>query len=138
MLDELRRPTQLVDSTRCFLPSRNVGQSRWKGVLTFLMIQPPVACTLTADQQRCCADELLPGLASLATDCAWTENGMRFSFTPTSEHLASIVRVVDRERACCAFLTFQIVVPEGGGAFVLTLSGPEGTSEFLAGLGLHA
>jgi hypothetical protein len=98
------------------------------------MSELPVACTLTADQQRCRAAELFPGLATRAETRTWTAEGIRFTFAPDSTNLDAIARIIDRERRCCAFLRFELVVPPGGGAFVLDLSGPPGTRAFLAAL----
>ena len=94
----------------------------------------PVACTLTPDQQRCQSAELLPGLSTRADASEWTSMGIRFSFPPESAMLEEIIRVIDRERRCCTFLTFRLEVPEAGGKFLLDLSGPPGTREFLANL----
>ncbi len=93
-----------------------------------------VACTLTADQRKCESAELLPGLSARADKSEWTPSGIRFSFSPQSGTLEAIAHVIERERRCCAFLTFNLEVPEGGGNFLLDLSGPPGTREFLADL----
>lgn len=95
------------------------------------MSAQPVACTLTADQRRCDAHNLIPGLAAKAATREWTPNGLRLSFAAEATTLESIASVIERERQCCAFLTFQLVVPEASGDFVLELSGPPGTREFL-------
>ena len=99
---------------------------------------PPVACTLTPGQLRCQSAELLPGLTTRASARKWTENGLRLSFTASSDNLAAIMQTVDRERVCCAFLSFEILVPAAGGEVQLNLSGPPGTLEFLRSLGLEA
>ena len=97
----------------------------------------PVACTLTSDQLRCQANELFPGLASLAQSIEWSDAGVRFRFVPTAAHLTAITGTIERERHCCAFLTFQLTVPESQGSLILELSGPPGTRDFLDGLGLQ-
>ena len=100
------------------------------------MIAQPVACTLTPEQLRCDSAELLPGLSKVSSSQVWTPTGIRFLFEPASTALQEIARVIDRERKCCAFLTFRLEVPDGGRDFQLELSGPPGTREFLAGLEL--
>jgi hypothetical protein len=96
----------------------------------------PVACTLTADQMRCDMSQLLPGLHARASQVQWLADGLEMTFDATSEHLTAILNTVDRERHCCAFLTFSVVVPAGRTPIVLRVSGPEGTSEFLSQLGI--
>ena len=105
---------------------------------TGIMESLPIACTLTPEQLRCEAAELLPGLCSRADAREWSSSGIQLTFAPLSEHLQTIARIVDRERACCAFLTFNLEIPAGGAPFVLGVSGPSGTKEFLTGLGLTA
>jgi hypothetical protein len=63
---------------------------------------PPIACTLTPDEQRCQASELVPALAAEAAGGEWTAAGLRLSFPPTVMNLAAIARTVDRERVCCS------------------------------------
>ena len=100
------------------------------------MTTPPVACTLTPGEMHCQAAELLPGLTARAESGEWTEIGMELRFIPTSANLAAVTKAIDRERECCAFLTFRLDVPAVHGEFVLAVSGPTGTREFLSELGL--
>jgi hypothetical protein len=102
------------------------------------MTPAPVACTLTPEHLRCDAAVLLPGLLTLSSRAAWLTNGMQLTFDATTENLSAIVRTVERERQCCAFLTFELSVPAESQPIVLTLHGPEGTREFLTQLGLTA
>lgn len=98
----------------------------------------PIACTLTSDEQRCHADELLPRLSRRAVSRAWSADSVRLTFAPTAENLDAIAQTVNRERRCCAFLEFRLDVPAAQGEFTLLVSGPEGTRTFLLGLGIEA
>jgi hypothetical protein len=98
------------------------------------MNSQPVACTLTADQRRCESEALLPGLSTRADATEWTPSGVRFSFIASSDTLEAILNVIDRERKCCTFLDFHLTIPAASGPFVLELTGPEGTREFLGEL----
>ena len=40
--------------------------------------------------------------------------------------------VIERERSCCRFLQFVLTVPPGDGPFQLDITGPDGTTGFLA------
>jgi hypothetical protein len=100
-----------------------------------LMSTVPIACSLSADQLRCSADRLLPGLARDASRVARTADGARLEFDPVPGIVPRLADVVERERQCCRFLHFVIEVPEAGGPVSLELSGPPGTGDFLASLG---
>jgi hypothetical protein len=101
------------------------------------MITPPVACTLSPEQLRCESAALLPGLSIRAERGEWRQDGVCLWFLATSENLDAIVRTVDEERRCCAFLNFRLDVPASGEPVSLELTGPPGTVDFLAGLGLR-
>jgi hypothetical protein len=50
--------------------------------------------------------------------------GYAYSFEPTSEVLAQLVRLVDLERQCCPFLTFRIIIAAGTQPICLEITGP--------------
>ncbi len=100
------------------------------------MTTPPIACILSPEQLRCEATVLLPGLSVRAERGEWRQDGVSFWFKATSQNLDAILRTVDKERECCAFLTFRLDVPSAGGPFILEVTGPPGTVDFLAGLDL--
>jgi aspartate racemase len=87
-----------------------------------------------AGELRCRADELLPGLARVAATCTPLADGYRLEFAPRDGVLARIASVIDRERTCCAFLRFELVVPAGGAPIALAITGPDGTRSFLDGI----
>jgi hypothetical protein len=94
----------------------------------------PIMCSLTPDALSQRADDLLPRLASAATECAPIEGGYRFAFAPRTETLNALVGVIEAERQCCRFLRFQLIVEADGGLFRLEVTGPPGTQEFLRNL----
>jgi hypothetical protein len=57
-------------------------------------------------------------------------NGYAFRFP--ADALDELAQFVSRERRCCPFLGFEIVVPPVEGRVSLRLTGPDGTREFLA------
>lgn len=91
----------------------------------------PIACTLSADELRRCASELLPGLAERARSITATPTGARLTFAVVDGLLGDVAHVLDRERGCCPFLGFVLEVPAGAGEATLVISGPDGTAEFL-------
>jgi len=94
----------------------------------------PVACSLTPSQVRERRAALLPGLASRATEITRLAEGYRITFAADAVVLSAITAAIDAERLCCPFLTFDLHVPAGGAAIVLTLTGPDGTRAFLDAL----
>lgn len=92
----------------------------------------PIACTLPAETLARRGHTLLPGLAARATRRVDGVDTMTLEFTP--ELLTDIAAVIDAERQCCRFLTFDVTVAPDGGPITLTLSGPPGTREFLDAL----
>ena len=94
----------------------------------------PIVCELTPEAIEARREGLLPGLAARAVERVVTDEGYRLSFSPDSETLQFIARVIDAERQCCRWLSFTLTVTPDAGPIVLTLSGPEGAREFLAAL----
>ena len=57
-------------------------------------------------------------------------NGYEFTF-PYGAELTKLAEFISNERRCCAFLEFNVKVLPQPEPIILTLSGPEGTQEFL-------
>ena len=55
-------------------------------------------------------------------------------FAAGQDVLADIAKVVNIERQCCRFLTFQLTIEPDGGPVWLEFTGPPGTRDFLAGM----
>lgn len=94
----------------------------------------PIACSLDAGSLAERRAGLLADLLRIAGSHELLPDGCRFTFEPSSNTLALIARVIDAERQCCRFLRFQLTVEPDLGAFVLDLTGPAGTREFLTGI----
>jgi hypothetical protein len=58
-------------------------------------------------------------------------NGHSFRFP--ADAFDELAQFVSKERRCCPFLAFDIVVPPGDGPVSLRLTGPDGTREFSCG-----
>jgi hypothetical protein len=57
-------------------------------------------------------------------------NGYSFQFP--AEMFDEVAQFVSKERRCCPFLAFEIVMAPADGPLSLRVTGPEGTREFLA------
>ena len=69
-----------------------------------------------------------------ARQVAPESDGYRAIFTGEPGRVARIARVIERERHCCKFLTFDLVATADDGDVILTMSGPPGTRDFLHNL----
>ena len=99
--------------------------------------QPPVACALTAAELRARRHEVLELLRGHGRDRRPLPNGYRLGFEPSDDLMVSLAALIETERACCPFLSFQLIVEPDHGPVSLELTGPAGTREFLeAELGL--
>ena len=96
-----------------------------------------IACTLSPDQLQKQRGKLLPGLlkrADSVSDLSGDVDGIRLQFKQQSGLLAELAGIIEREQACCSFLSFNITVESAGGAVTFDVSGPAGTRDFLKSL----
>jgi hypothetical protein len=98
------------------------------------MSELPIACTLPPDALRQRRDELLPGLVRRAEVCERLATGVRLRYAPSADVLADIVKMIEAERQCCRFLRFELSFAPDLGPITLEVTGPAGTTEFLASL----
>jgi len=99
--------------------------------------QSPVACALTAAELRERRHDVLELLRRHGRDRRPLPNGYRLCFEPAADLMVSLAALIETERACCPFLSFQLIVEPDHGPVSLELTGPAGTREFLeAELGL--
>ena len=59
------------------------------------------------------------------------ENGFEFIFPNDSEMITRLAKFITNERLCCPFLEFVLRITQNDEPISLTLTGPEGTQEFL-------
>lgn len=61
------------------------------------------------------------------------DDGWAFRFAGDAERVRSVVGFVLAERECCPFLAFELALAPDGGPAWLTVRGPPGTKDFVAG-----
>jgi hypothetical protein len=93
----------------------------------------PIACTLTPDELRRGRDALLPGIIARAYRHEPLDDGFRFHFASADGLIPAIAAMIDAERACCRFLRFSLNTEPAQGSVTLDVTGPPGTTGFLAG-----
>jgi hypothetical protein len=94
----------------------------------------PVACTLSPEALHERRDGALHDLREKAREVRETANGYSLRFPASDGLLDELMKVIQMERKCCAFLRFSLMVTPGEGPVWLELSGPEGTKELLRGI----
>ena len=88
----------------------------------------PIACTLTSAELQERRRTVLQQVRSAVVETVELENGYAFSI-PVA-WFAEVANLIDLERQCCPFMTFNMKVA-GDGPLRLELTGPEGTKQFL-------
>jgi len=91
----------------------------------------PLACDLAAipAAERPRHEQVTRHLVAAATEIRESGEGWSLAL-PADEHDA-IAEFVARERLCCPFLKFVVVVPPERGPIELRLSGPAGAKELI-------
>jgi hypothetical protein len=92
----------------------------------------PVACGLSDPELRARRGGMLAEFRRACLEQRWLGNGLALRFAAEPGRLAFLSELLELERQCCRFLTFGLEVAPDGGPIWLTLTGPEGTAEFLA------
>ena len=98
------------------------------------MTDLPIVCTLSEEGLRARKQGLLAQVARRATNVAKTSAGYRFEFDVGLETLSLIAIMIEAERRCCRFLQFELNVGPDLSPLTLTMTGPEGTQQFLEAL----
>ncbi len=91
----------------------------------------PVACTLSAEALAERKATTLELLIEDVQEIQPFKSGYRFRFDVSDQILASILELITKERKCCQFMGFELQVHAAEGPIWLTISGPEGTKDFL-------
>lgn len=96
------------------------------------MTHLPVACTLSQPDLARRRAGLFAELARRRQEARWLSEGVALRYSSEQGTLALLGEFIQLERQCCPFLRFQLTVEPGGDPIWLELTGPAGTSEFLA------
>jgi hypothetical protein len=94
-----------------------------------LTAEAPIACTLTDAAKRERRDEIAGLLSEAAKSTREIEDGYVVEFE--DGHTAKIVEFIEFERTCCSFLEFTLTFAPKNGPVTLSITGPEGTKDFL-------
>lgn len=98
----------------------------------------PIACELSTPELATRKAGLLASVRRRATAFEQLPDGVRLTLADTADALAEVLELIRLESACCRFLRFDLGLGPAGTPIALTVTGPPGTSEFLATLGWGA
>ena len=93
-----------------------------------------IACSLTPEEFQARRAELWPDLIERADAVTPLEDGYQLRFVNGDVLVRRIGEMIELEQACCPFLDFGVEVDAEAGTTTLSITGPEGTREFLTGL----
>jgi hypothetical protein len=99
------------------------------------MTQLALACQLSTAELQARKAGLLASLRSQTTALELMPDGARLTWPHSEAVLVELLDLIRLESACCQFLPFELHTGPVGTPITLTVSGPPGTSAFLAGLG---
>ena len=93
----------------------------------------PLACNMNVFTSAERASHMLntAQLSQAVQNIQEVENGFEFNFPNETEVITSLGEFISKERLCCPFLEFTLEVTQTDEPISLTLTGPEGTPEFL-------
>jgi hypothetical protein len=91
----------------------------------------PLACTLSEPDLAKRRRELAENVSGGVLKVEELEDGYAFLFPGNAEWTARLVELINAERACCTFFTFELVFEPDLGPVLLKVSGPEGVKEFI-------
>ena len=92
---------------------------------------PPIACSLSGPDLAQRRRELAGDVLGKALRVKDLDDGYELVFPGNAGWATKLVALIDAERACCPFFTFELRFEPHGGRISLRVRGPEGTKEFV-------
>ena len=89
----------------------------------------PLSCKLTTPERQKRKATVIAELRALVISRKELANGYCYGFAATDEILDKLASFVETEKICCDFFTFHLTVEQT--TTLLTITGPDGTKEFL-------
>lgn len=92
---------------------------------------PSIACSLSSAELRERVASVLARFRPAVNTMEELPNGYAFTFEGDRKWIALAAEVMAAERDCCPFLKFEVVAEPDHGPFVVRVTGPDGSKEFL-------
>jgi len=96
-----------------------------------LMVDLPIACSLTAPELQARRIEVLQKVRAAALEVKEMDDGFAYRFPNGESLITDLATLIQLEHQCCPFLRIVLIVEPGSGPVWLELTGPSGTREFL-------
>jgi len=90
-----------------------------------------LSCKLTTPELQQRKNKILAGLGKKIKKTEELKDGYAFQFNGEDATVDELTEFIKTERACCDFFTFSLSVSGDKNIAWLTLTGPDGTKEFI-------
>jgi len=100
------------------------------------MSTEPIACSLSSADLAVRRESLLARVGAAVVAHEWLPDGLRLELADSAAGIEDVLELVRAEHQCCRFLHFRVELGPGAAPVTLELTGPPGTVELLATLGL--
>lgn len=90
-----------------------------------------MSCKLTSTELQKHKTEVISILKNEILERKELGNGYQYSFKGSDKMIDAIIGFIKSERACCDFLTFNLLIENVNTDILLTITGPEGAKEFI-------
>jgi hypothetical protein len=90
-----------------------------------------ISCKLTSSELQNYKREVIALLKNKVLHKKELDNGYQYSFEGSDPIIDAIIGFIKTERSCCDFFTFGLSIKGFDSNTLLTITGPEGTKEFI-------
>ena len=90
-----------------------------------------IACSLTTAEFRDREAQLLAQFRAAIVEAQEIPNGYSFRLPGDRKSIILIAELIEAERECCPFLTFEVTALPDRGPVMVRVSGPAGAREFV-------
>jgi hypothetical protein len=95
------------------------------------MEKAKLSCKLSTPELMERKNTIIAELKSLVRERNEIKNGVQYTFESSDRIIDLISNFIKTERLCCDFFDFNLNISADPGSMQLTLSGPDGTKEFI-------
>ena len=94
----------------------------------------PIVCTLSEEDEARRRDDGLAEFTAHVREVNELADGYELRFTGSPEVVTKLTQFIADERACCSFITFELIFEPEQGPVWLRMRGSGGVKEFVRGM----